>query len=84
MLIEKALDPAFWQAVRTNGAYAHIVEFITKTHRECRWDAIPATPYRPRFRFYSDGDRSEFEGVYFRRRKMLAASALLALIYPEE
>lgn len=84
MLIAKALDPAFWQTVRTAPAYSHIVGYIEKVYRETRWDSIPSVPYRPRFRFYSDGDRSEFEAVYFRRRKMLASSAFLCLLYPEE
>lgn len=48
MLIAKALDPAFWQAVRTEPTYAHIVAYIEKIYRESRWDAIPGPAGIPR------------------------------------
>ena len=84
MLMKTAKDPAFWQKVRSDSAYQEIRSQIEKNYRDSRWEEIPVLKYRPRMRFYGDGDRHEFEKPYFRRRSYLASAALLALIYPEE
>ena len=84
MLMKTAKDPAFWQKVRSDSAYQEIRSQIEKNYRDSRWEEIPVLKYRPRMRFYGDGDRHEFESPYFRRRSYLASAALLALIYPEE
>ena len=84
MLLSQAKDPAFWQTVRTDTAYQPIIEHLRSIYESSFYNEIPALPYHARMRFYSDGDRSEFEAPYFRRRAFLATAALLFLIYPEE
>ena len=84
MLMERAKDPAFWQSVRSDSAYAEILSQIKNNYHETRYGEMPVLKYRPRMRFYGDGDRSEFEAPYFRRRQFLSSAAFLALIYPEE
>lgn len=84
MLLGEILTPVFWQKVREDENYREIVEYIREVYRTNRYDSIPSMPYRPRFRFYTDGDRTEFEAIYFRRRRVLASAALLALIEPWE
>ncbi len=84
MLLSQAKDPAFWQTVRTDAAYQPIIEHLRSIYESSFYNEIPALPYHARMRFYSDGDRSEFEAPYFRRRAFLATAALLFLIYPEE
>ena len=84
MFLKTVRDPMFWMRIQTDSAYAQILEQIKNYYADFRWDEIPSLKYRPRMRFYSDGDRHEFEKPYFRRRRYLASAALLALIYPEE
>ncbi len=83
MLMPKAKDPAFWANAAGDPAYQPLIERIREEYRQ-RWEVIPALSYRARMRYYADGDRSEFEERYFRRRNILSAAALLALLYPEE
>ena len=83
-LMQKAKDPKFWEQVRLDPAYAEMVEKIKGYYQSSFQTEIPVLKYSARMRFYGDGDRHEFERPYFRRRTFLAATALLALIYPEE
>ena len=84
MLLSKAKDPAFWQTVRSDAAYQPMITHLRSIYESSFYNEIPALPYHARMRFYCDGDRSEFEAPYFRRRAFLASAALLFLIYPEE
>ena len=84
MLMQKAKDPAFWLRVRRDSAYGKMVQLLKSYYRDSRYELIPTLKYSSRARFYGDGDRSEFEDPYFRRRTFLASAALLAMIYPEE
>ena len=84
MLLKTVKDPSFWKKVQTDDSYAQILNQIKQNYTDSRWDEIPSLKYRPRMRFYRDGDRHEFEEPYFRRRRYLASAALLTLIYPEE
>ena len=77
MLMEKARSCAFWQEVRNDNAYSEILSQIRRTYDEFRWDEIPSLKYKPRMRFYGDGDRAEFERPYFRRRKYLFISTVM-------
>lgn len=84
MPMEKAKSPDFWQQVRNGEEYEEILGQIKDCYAQSRWEEIPVLKYRPRMRFYGDGDRHEFEEPYFRVRRYLASAALLTLIYPEE
>ena len=82
--MEKAKDPVFWQQVKSDQRYVEILAQIKQYYLDSRWDEIPSLRYKSRMRFYTDGDRSEFEKPYFRRRRYLASAAMLAQIYPEK
>jgi len=86
MLLKKALDKEFWKQVRQDTRYLSFIEKAVAMYEENRYEEIPCLPFYSRIRFYApdDGDRSEFETPYFRRRKYLSSVALLALLYPEE
>lgn len=84
VLMEKATKKEFWENVRSNEEYCEILQIIIKTYQKTRWKNIPVLKFAPRMRFYTDGDRAEFEKDYFRRRRFLASAALLSLIYPED
>ena len=78
-------EAAFWQHVKTDAAYEHLRTMIRTMYEENRYEgAIPELGFKSRTRFDRDGDRTEFDGEFFRRRKLLSASAIMALIYPEE
>ena len=83
--MKKLKDAAFWQRVKTDAAYEHLRTMIRTMYEESRYaGTIPELGFKSRTRFDRDGDRTEFDGEYFRRRKLLSASAIMALIYPEE
>lgn len=84
MLMQPALDPEFWKQVRTDAVYRPLLNATLELYRQSHCSPIPSLPYRSRFRFYRDGDRSEFERPYFCRRQYLSSAALLTLIYPDE
>ena len=86
MLLQKALDKDFWKSVRNDPAYEELIEYALSMYQANKYDEIPTLPFYSRARFYApdDGDRSEFETPYFRRRRYLASAAMLALLYPEE
>lgn len=84
MLMQKAKEKKFWDKVRTEEAYQCVVEKIVEFYETTRYEEIPVLRYDSRIRYYADGDRSEFEGPYFRRRTYLSALALMTLIYPEK
>lgn len=83
-LMKKATTKEFWDTVRESDAYREVRELILAIYEEDRWeDGIPVLSYASRMRYYTDGDRSEFQAPYFRRRRYMASTALLALIYPD-
>jgi len=84
VLMEKATTKAFWEQVHLGEEYRVLREKIIAIYTESRMDVIPVMDFKSRMRFYTDGDRTQFENAYFRRRQYLAGAALLALIYPEE
>lgn len=84
MLMKKAKDKQFWDKVRTDIAYQSVVEKIKEYYETTRYEEIPALKYHSRKSYYDNGNRSEFEGPYFRRRTYLSSVALLVLIYPEK
>ena len=83
MLMKKAKNKRFWKKVRTNAKYREVIEQIREFYETTRYEEIPSLSYASRMRYYDDGDRSEFERPYFRRRTCVSALGLMALIYPE-
>ncbi len=83
ILNKKARDPAFWEHVRTAGAYSPLIEDLMRLwNADCSGE-IPAGKFSEFILFHTTGSRREYEFSYFRRRRALNASALLSLIYPE-
>lgn len=80
----KANSPEFWQEVRQGDAYKHYrEELLGIWEKDCE-QPIYALKYSDFRKFKVTGNRSDYEGQYFIRRRAMNASALLALIYPEE
>ena len=82
-LLGKAHDPAFWVEVREGEVFRRLREGLLDQWEQEAKDPIPALSYSAYRRFHYDGDRDEYEGPYFRRRRALNTAALLSLIYPE-
>lgn len=83
-LLGKAIDPAFWQQVRTDDIYFSLKEQLLQAWEIDGKQDIPALNYSAYRRFVFDGDRDTYETPYFQRRRALAIAAVLSLIYPEE
>ena len=84
ILMEKAKSKQFWEDVRTQQKYQKIVNMIKKRYQDTKMEQIEVLKYSSRMRHDRDGDRKEFEAVYFRRKNYMGSVALMALIYPEE
>lgn len=84
MLMEKALKREFWQEVKTEEKYRELRNKVITIYNDLHKDEIPVLKRSLRMRFYSDGNRSEFEKYYFGRRDLLASVAFLTLMYPEK
>ena len=82
-LLGKAMQPEFWQSVREKDCFdRYRKELLDTWDKECK-TPIAELPYSDFKRYFVDGNRSGYENIYFSRRRALGASALLALIYPE-
>jgi hypothetical protein len=84
-LIINGRNKEFWQSVRESASFARHREDLFALWR-CDGDSKPITElkYSDYMLFKTTGDRSAYESHYFARRRALACSSLLALIYPEE
>ncbi len=82
---DKAADPGFWEKVRTDEIYERF-----RSQLRSLWDANAAggvadpLTYSDFKLFFTTGDRSVYEGRYFKRRRALASAALMSLLYPEK
>lgn len=83
MLYDKELNREFWARVRDNEAYGEAIDIIKRHYAEGMKNPYPALKFSSRFRYYRDGNRSEFEKPFFDRRILLSSAAILSLIYPE-
>lgn len=83
-LYDTLLDNVFWQRVRSDPAYADALSHIRAEFEEQAKAPLTVLPFSLRDRFYTDGDRSQFEKYYFGRRVLLSSAAILALVYPEK
>ena len=85
-LIGIAQKPEFWsETVRNGECYkSYVEERLSDWDRYCEGKVICDLKYSNFKQFFVSGERSCYEGPYFRRRGMLATSAVLSLIFPEE
>ena len=85
-LIGIAADPNFWsETVRYGECYKPFVEErLADWEKYCEGKQICDLKYSSLKEFFVSGQRGVYEGPYFRRRGMLATSAILSLIFPEE
>ncbi len=83
-LYDTLLDNVFWQRVRSDPAYADALSHIRAEYEEQAKAPLTVLPFTLRDRFYTDGDRSQFEEYYFGRRVLLSSAAILALVSPEK
>ena len=75
MLLGKAKKPAFWEKVRTSGAYEPLVlELRDLWEKECIGD-FPALKYSEYILYDQTGSRKEYEAKYFRRRRAMNTAA---------
>lgn len=82
-LLGKASDPAFWAEVREGEPYRFLRENLLSRYESDGQGEIPSLPYSAYRRFHYDGDRTEYETPYFRRRRMMNILAVMCLLYPE-
>ncbi|MBQ9117504.1 MAG: heparinase II/III family protein [Clostridia bacterium] len=83
-LLGKAMDPAFWQGVREKDCYKLFRDDLQERWEKFCTQPLKALKYSEFKMFKFTGNRSVYEDEYCYRRKSAVASALLALIYPEE
>lgn len=83
-LLGKAMSPQFWEQVRSDEMYRHYREELLDLWKKHCEKPIYALTYSDFRKFKVTGNRSDYQGGYFTRRLAMDASALLALIYPEE
>ncbi len=85
-LLGKATNPEFWSnTVRNSPEYRPYLEERLKNWNDyCEGKVITDLKYSDFKRFFVDGNRNIYETQYFRRRQMLVASSVLAMVYPEE
>ena len=84
-LLGRACDQAFWKQVREKECYAAFRDDVLKNWQECcEGKGVPELRYRDFIQFALTGSRTEYEDVYFERRRQLDSAAFLSLMYPEE
>ena len=83
-LLGKAHDKAFWEEVRTKDVYKSYRDMLAVQWEKGKDYQPEALPYSKFKLFFTTGDRSQYEGPYFKRRHNLEISSILSLIYPEE
>ena len=79
-------DPKFWsETVRYGECYKPYVEQrLSDWNRFCEGKVIEECTYNKFKLFFTTGNRNTYQKIYYERRGMLATSAVLSLIFPEE
>lgn len=79
-------NPEFWsETVRKKECYKSFVEErLDDWNKLCEGKIIRDCRYSEFKLFFTTGDRTIYQKTYYERRGMLATSAVLALIFPEE
>ena len=73
-----------WAEIRENPGYAPLREIIFKEYDEfCKDIEIPLIKFSDEMEYFKNGVRSNFEKLYFLKRRQMTIYAILSLIYPE-
>ena len=83
MLYNEQLNSEFWENIKHGAAFKEAIDILKRHYAEGAEKPLTALRFSARFRYYKDGDRSEFEKPFFERRRLLSSAAILSLIYPE-
>ena len=84
-LLGRGNDPLFWQQVREKEIFERYRDELLAFWRDSVKDhEIKSLSYSKWKLFWQTGDRGEYEGDYFYRRRCVERTTVLALIYPEE
>jgi hypothetical protein len=83
-LFPEALSPAAWKRLREDAFGRLRLEALLAEAEALLSEggAIPELPFSSFMRFYRDGDRVEYEDLYFERRRRLQLFGLAALASP--
>ncbi len=79
----KAIDPKFWETVRTSVKYKPFVDEALSLYEEYMQAPILAESFATFKLFEETGNRGLFEKPYFLKRKRLNVCAILSMIYPD-
>lgn len=83
-LIKKAKNKDFWYSVREKDHFEmHRKELFDMWEADCANRDIPELKYGDYKQYWITGDRKQYERPYFARRRAIACSAMLSLLYPE-
>lgn len=84
MAIKKCMDTKFWDSVREDSAYSHLIKETVELYEKSNTGNLLSLTYNSRKKYYETGDRGAFEGEFFKRRQRLACATVLALLYPQK
>ena len=83
-LLGKAHDKEFWQDVREKDLYEDYRKMLDvqwEKHKDYQPEVLRYSDFKL---FWTTGNRSVYEGPYFKRRHCVEISAMLSLIYPDK
>ena len=84
-LLGRGQDPAFWTGLKENRVFdRYIKELREYWQSEGNSFVIETLPYSKWKLFWETGDRSQYEALYFKRRRFIEHVLPLSLIYPDE
>ena len=85
-LLGKGTDPKFWsETVRNKDCFKEYRDFLfDRWEKVCKDDILDVSTYTD-FRLYGlTGNRTVYQGPYYKRRVQMEIGAILSLVYPEE
>ena len=82
-MIKKARTPEFWEKIKNNPDCENIIKLLKRHYDEASGTDMGVLTFSAYNRYFEDGNRSEYEEIYFDRRKKLAVFAMMSLLYPE-
>ena len=85
-LLGKGNDPKFWsETVRNKDCFKEYRDFLfDRWEKVCKDDILDVSTYTD-FRLYGlTGNRTVYQGPYYKRRVQMEIGAILSLVYPEE
>ena len=83
-LLGKAHEKEFWDGIREKDCYQKFRDMLHGQWEKCKDYEPEVLRYSDFKLFWTTGNRSVYEGPYFKRRHNLEVAAMLALIYPDE